>query len=134
MEKQSIDPIIDDVLRLLVYVITADDKVYQEEIDSFLRVSSELELSDDNSLILERDWLFDWFLQNYEAVKAANVRADVDTKIVHLFIRLKAWPNKKQLLDATRTIAASDGDYHLNEKVVIALAAAYWDMKSPAME
>ena len=134
MAKQSIDPIVDDVLRLLVYVITADDKIYQEEIDSFLNVTSELRLSDMNSQVLTREWLLDWFSHNLEGIKSASDNSDVDMQIIHLFIRLQLWDEKAQLLSATRKIAGSDGDYHLNEKVLIALAAAYWDMETPAME
>jgi uncharacterized tellurite resistance protein B-like protein len=133
MTQQTIDPIVEDVLSLLVFVITADAKIYQEEIDSFLSVAAGMPLSDTEGNVLTRGWLFDWFLQNCEPIRAQTASAEAESKIVHLFVRLQSWQDKNQLLDALRSVAASDGQYHLNEKVLIALAAAYWDAETPAM-
>ena len=134
MVQQNIEPIVEDVLRLLVFVITADAKIYQEEIDSFLSVVAEMPLSNTDGEVLTRGWLFDWFLHNCEPIRAETASPEAESKIVHLFVRLQSWPNKNQLLDALRSVAASDGQYHLNEKVLIALAAAYWDAETPTME
>lgn len=133
MGKQSIDSVVEDVLHLLVFVITADSKTYQEEIDGFLIAAVGLQLCDRAGCPLSRGWLFDWFLQNCEPIRTLTTSPEADSKIVHLFVRLQSWRDKNQLLDALRSIAASDGQYHLNEKVQIALAAAYWDAKSPVM-
>lgn len=133
MTQLTIDPIVEDVLSLLVFVITADEKIYQKEIDSFLSVAAGLKVADKEGNALTRGWLFDWFLHNCEPIRAQTTSPEAEHKIVHLFVRLQSWPNKVQLLEALRSVAASDGQYHLNEKVLIALAAAYWDTESPAM-
>ena len=92
-----------------------------------------MQLSDREGQALTRGWLFDWFLQNCESLRADTEGSAADTKIVHLFVRLQSWKDKDQLLDAPRSVAASDGQYQLSEKVLIALAAAYWDAETPAM-
>lgn len=134
MTDNKIDAATEDVLRLLVYVLVADKKIHQEEIEGFVQASLSLELVGTDITLLSRAWLFDWFLHNCEAIRAESESPDIDGKIAHLFVRLQSWPNKPGLLEALRSVAASDGQYHLTEKVLIALAAAYWDAKTPAMD
>lgn len=133
MTKYNIDPSTEDVLRLLVYVVVADKKIHQDEIDGFLKAASSLNLIGSDQNLLDRGWFFDWFLHNCEDIRANARLPEMDNEIVHLFIRLQSWPDKIGLLTALRSVAASDGEYHLDEKVLIALAAAYWDLKMPDM-
>lgn len=133
MDHKKIDPIVEDVLRLLVVVILADTRIHQEEIDSFLSVTAAIPLQDADGSALTRTWLFDWFLQNCETIRTHSESPQGDNIVAHLFVRLQVWPDKEQLLGALRSVAASDGEFHISEKVLIALAAAYWDVETPAM-
>lgn len=123
-----------DILSLLAYVVMADHEVHPQEINSFLDAALELNLNDNTGLELSRAWLFDWFLQNYENIKQNSHPSGSDADIVRLFLRLQSWERKKELLNSAIKIAVSDDDYHLNEKVLITLAAAYWDMKVPPLK
>ncbi|NNC36194.1 MAG: hypothetical protein EX271_02325 [Acidimicrobiales bacterium] len=133
MAELKLNTIVEDVLRLLLYVVAADKKIYQNEIDGFLKATTDLCLADTDGNALPRSWLFDWFLQNYQAVKTDTENSDFSTNLVHHFIRLRTWPDKKRLLSILCNIAVADGDYHLNEKVLVALAAAYWEEKAPEL-
>ena len=133
MNDKNIDSETEDVLNLLLFVITADSKILKEEIESFRTVAAELNLSDRQGIALSDQWVSNWFEKNSEAVRQESGRPEADSKLVHLFIRLQKWPNKIKLLDALCHVAASDGQFHINEKVLITLAAAYWDINSPQM-
>ena len=117
----------------MLFVITADSKILKEEIDSFRTVATNLNLTDRQGVALSDQWVSHWFEKNSEAVRAESGRPEAVSKLVHLFIRLQKWPNKIKLLDALCHVAASDGQFHINEKVLITLAAAYWDINSPHM-
>lgn len=131
MAQIIVSPVVDDVLRLLLYVVVADEKIHQDEVDGFLEVADGLALADTERNALERGWLFDWFLQNVQEAKADVSNPEFSAKLVHLFIRLREWPEKKRLVDAACGIAAVDGHIDLNEKVLITMATAYWDAEEP---
>jgi len=131
MNLKGIDPQTKDVLQLLLFVITADSRILDEEVASFRDVSIGMKLTNSVGDPLSATWLSEWFTQNCESARAQSGQPETDSTLVHLFVRLKDWPNKIQLLDALCSVAASDGQIHLNEKVLITLAAAYWDTKSP---
>jgi uncharacterized tellurite resistance protein B-like protein len=133
MEDLECDPQVNNVLRLLTFVIVADAKIYQKEIDAFLAAADGLDMSDRDGKRLSRTWLFEWFLQYCENIRAESTLPNVDTKLVKLFVRLQSWPTKQQLLAALCKVAAADGHFHINEKVLIALAAAYWGQSTPEM-
>jgi len=120
---------IDDVLILLALVILADNKVYRQEVEVFIKVAESL--GDDfwGQNIISRKFLHDWLKLHFKELETLNKSKSKDAALAKLFIRLKQVPQKRKLVDAMVSVAAADGKIQVDEKILISLAALYWDQE-----
>lgn len=121
----------EDLLTLLAHVIIADNKVFQEEIDEFVRSSIGLGIRKRDGSLLTRKWLVNWFKTRHEQIKKTVEKHDIQQELASLFRRLRPMDEKQQVLDCMCSIAQSDGHFHINEKLLVALASGHWGMRAP---
>jgi len=107
----------DHILTLMASIVVSDQRVREDEINSFIK----------NAHIMANE-----MNQTLEARRqdiAREISAEtVDTYIVGNVMALEPFFHKQVLLNCLISIAAADAEIHEKEVDIVNLAAAYWDL------
>lgn len=126
---QHYDP--EDLLRLMAHVVVADNRVFDEEIEAFVACAIKLNVQSESGAVLSQPVLEKWFTDNRDSIFKTAEQADVNRVLTDLFINLRPAENKEEILEVMCSIAKADGHFHINEKLLIALASGHWGMRAP---
>ena len=118
----------EEILELLAHVVLADKKIVAVEVDAFVNAALGLAIKSENGEIRSRKWLYEWFNRNIEQIDANSDRYDVHEIWARMLSKLEYSGNQKEILESMRNISVSDGYYHLNEKLLVAMAAGQWGL------
>lgn len=119
-----------DVLTLLALAIFADKKVYAREIEAFVDIAVNTFAKDSSVRNLNEADVLLWYENNRADLKVYLAQADFRARISALFARLKGHTLQPHLIDALRYISKADGEVHVSELALIALAGKAWESAS----
>jgi len=115
-----------DILTLLTIVILADKRVYKEEVDTFVSAVTSLNESISPEIFMTKGMAFDWFKSNRTRIDNLMVGPDVERNIREIIRRTRNVPGKPVIIEAMRSIAQADSDFHKTEESVINRTAYGW--------
>jgi uncharacterized tellurite resistance protein B-like protein len=116
------------ILTLLTVVILADDRVYKEEVDTFVASAMKLNKSISPDMFLTPKMAFDWFVANREHIQKTVNSPGGASHINRLILSLKSLKGKKEVIQAMQAIARADDELHKTEELVISQAAKVWGL------
>lgn len=116
------------ILSLLTLVILADKRVYKEEVDTFVKTVKHLNETISPDIFMTEGMAFDWFKSNRERISNLLVGPKVDGNIKRFIQGTKAVPDKAAVIQAMRTIAEADSDFHKNEESIIEKCIEGWKL------
>ena len=114
------------ILTLLTSIILADDRVYKEEVDTFVDVVLDLNAKISPEMFMTRKMAFDWFVANKDDVNKTLVSPNSDRHLDKLIKSLAKVRNKDAILTALQTIAHADNDFHQKEQAIIGRTIRLW--------
>lgn len=112
----------------MALVIIADDRVFEEEVSEFVNAVTALQNSVEFQTPVESQNLRDWFNSHEHELNSLMQSPRADAEIAKLFVRLNTMSDKKNMLKGMLSVAVSDGEIHLNEKILMSMAALYWNL------
>ena len=118
-----------DIMSLLGLVILADNRVYKEEVDTFVKAAIDLNKKVNPGLFLTTDMALKWFMENRDDLAAVLKSPAVKSKIDVIIKRLSRVPNQDAIIRVMEDIARSDQDYHRSEHYIISRAMEMWRMR-----
>ena len=121
-------------MSLFIHLIIVDHRIHREEIKSFVEAGQALRLKTEAGVRMSRRDLFQFFENRIKPIRDDAKTNEMHTKLIELFHKLQYMPDKQKALDWMCVIALSDGSVHVNERLIIALAAGHWDLHPPVWE
>ena len=120
-----------DIFTLLAIIVVADDRVYKEEVDSFVAQVEILKTEVGSEALVTTKLAFDWFHAQRDEIRAKIQQENSQFFVVRTIQGLLDFPDHGALLRSMEAVSVSDREFHIEEKSVIELAAAYWGQKPP---
>ena len=117
------------ILTLLTVVIVADKRVYQEEVNKFVQVVTNLNAVISPDIFMTKKMAFDWFVANREDIKNSLHLPDGDIRLKKLINSFQSGPYQTLILRAMMDIAQADNDFHDSEKTIIDMASEVWNVQ-----
>ena len=121
----------DLVYTLLGAVILADRKVRTVEIDTFKSLVKGFQSALKQIDPLTDNEIESWFAINRPDIESLMNGSEGADRLSKIFLALKGFEYKSQLLTAMKRIAVSDQELHQSEIDLMDLAATYWQMETP---
>ena len=122
----------EDVLTLMTMVILADERIYKEEVDAFVRAVFELNNAISPDIFITESMAFEWFKNNRDRIRDILKSPDSEPRVQALIRRMNKLRHKAKILAAMDTIAHADSDYHQKEHSVIRMSADNWGVPYPS--
>jgi len=116
------------ILSLMAAIIVSDDRVREDEIQSFINNTRFMARELNQDIALSDDLLRGWLEAKRATIAAIIMSDEADTFIIENIMALEPFAPKQFLLNCLISIAASDAEIHYKEADLINLAAAYWDL------
>lgn len=118
-----------DVMSLLGLVILADERVYKEEVDIFVKTAISLNKKVNPGLFLTQDMALKWFVENRERLQKIQKSPVYHSKVDRIIGSLSRVANQTDIIDGMEAIACADKDYHRSEHFIINRAIELWRLK-----
>jgi len=118
------------VFRLLGLMVLIDDRVYQEEVESFVSACIKLRDILNPNMMFTRKMAFDWFLAHRDSLSEALQTQTIDTLLRTLASGVEEKEEHVNILRALEMIAASDGHKHPRELLILKKLAGIWNIRS----
>lgn len=119
------------ILNLLSCVILIDKRVYQEEVQVFVKTSVTLAQKISPDMFITESMALDWFKANRDTIKTMLNSPHADRKVEQLIYSLSRSVERQDILNVMWLIAHADGDYHNTENRILKQAARTWNIKVP---
>jgi len=116
------------ILSLMAAVIVSDDRVREDEIQSFIKNVHIMADELNQDIALSDDLLHIWFETKRDDIAKQISGGNADTFIVENIMALEPFASKQVLYNCFISIAASDAEIHPKEAELVNLAAAYWGL------
>jgi len=114
------------ILTLLTVIILADDRVYKEEVDTFVEVVIDLNSKISPEMFMTHKMAFDWFVANKDDVAKILSSPNAERHLDNLIKSLNQVKRKDAILNALQTVAHADNDFHPKEQSVIGRTIRLW--------
>ncbi len=114
------------ILELLAQVIVADGHIYETELQAFANCAGDIPLLDNQGNRISNDFVKGWFEAHSGQISAFRASDNSDVDLTRLILSLADYPDKQAVVDALIKISRSDGDEHLEEKLLISIVKSYW--------
>lgn len=109
-------------------MIMVDKKVYQEEVEAFIKAAIQLRDAISPGMIMTPKMAKDWFIVHRERMAEVVDSLNYDYELIEIIGQLRGLPQKVEVLKAMITIALSDGFYHDKEKMIVKKTILYWNI------
>ena len=116
------------ILSLLTATVFADKRVFSEEINVFLKGAARLDILRYNKTKMSETKLLLWYETNKASVKEKMVTPYFKDWFYDLLEKLSDVEDKDAILSVMEDISQADGELHVSERALSALAARYWDV------
>ena len=120
-----------EIFTLLAIIVVADNRVYKEEVDSFVGQVDILKSQVGSEALVTSKLAFDWFIAQRDEIKAKINQDNAEFYIVRTIQSLMDFPDHGALLRSMEAVSVSDREFHIEEKSIIQLAAAHWGQTPP---
>ena len=120
-----------DIFTLLAIIVVADNRVYKEEVDCFVAQVDILKAEVGSDALVTPKLAFDWFNAHRDNIKAKIQQENSQFFVVRTIQGLLDFPDHGALLRSMEAVSVSDREFHIEEKSIIELAAAYWGQTRP---
>lgn len=114
------------VLELLSQVIVSDGHIYESELEALSRCAVAIGLSHKNGEPVSEDFVRGWFEAHRTQISSFRANDNSDVELTRLILSLADWPKKQAVVEALIDISKSDGNMHIEEKLLISIVKAYW--------
>jgi len=114
------------ILELLAQVIVADGHIFDSELEAFAGCAVDVPLLDNEGNRISDDFVRGWFEAHSSQISAFRASDNSDVELTRLILSLADYPDKQSVVDALIKISRSDGDEHLEEKLLISIVKSYW--------
>ena len=114
------------ILELLAQVIVADGHIYESELEAFASCAGDIPLLDNQGNRISKDFVRGWFEAHAPQISAFRANDNSDVDLTRLILSLSEYQDKQTVVDALIKISRSDGDEHLEEKLLISIVRSYW--------
>lgn len=119
-----------EIFTLLSMVILADERVYKEEVDTFVARAMEIKASmTDDVTLITSDIVFEWFRGNRENIAKILKSEDSHETALKSIHSLARCDSREAVLRAMVAVSMADKEYHPTEESLIKTAAAHWGLK-----
>ncbi len=115
------------VYTLLCTVILADKKVLNVELETFIKVATGIQTALNDRVIDTPSDLQKWFDFNLVRISSFLLRNNWQANIAEHLKALSHVGYKWHIIQAMKSIAVSDNEFHSSEVGIIKFTIAYWD-------
>lgn len=122
------------LLRLMALIILVDKKVYQEEVEAFIKATMQLRDAISPNMMMTPKMAKDWFIVHRERIEEVVNSLNYDYELIEIIGHLRGLPQKTEVLKAMIAIALSDDFYHDKEKMIIKKTVLYWNIDPRELE
>ena len=119
---------VNSVLSLIAATIFADKHIYASEVETFLKSTVKLKPVLRLEPKLTEAKLLSWYEMNKDEIRDKVSTPYFKDWFYSLLERLKDFPEKEAILETMKKIAYADGEVHVSERALVALAGRYWDL------
>jgi len=116
---------------LFCMTILADERVYQEEIETFQEAGLALKANLSPKIMLTRHMMIDWFKLYREDISEIMKGPERSVIIQKSLDNLQDVPERVEIAKSLIAIAQSDGHKHRNEIDIISRAQKAWGLSLP---
>lgn len=120
-----------DIFKLLAMVVIADERVYKEEVDSFVNSVLALKSSIDDDILITRDMAFEWFRGNRDEILELVKTPEFSATALQIIFSMNEFEHRAAVLQAMMTVSMSDNEFHPSEETLIVSTASHWKLKVP---
>lgn len=118
-----------DLLSVIAVTIFADKRVFAREIETFLKMSEEVQLLRKADDKLSEAKLLSWFDANSTMIRDKIKTPKFESWFYGCLDRLNGLYDKEAILDIMHEIAKSDDEFHISEQALIILTANRWNLE-----
>lgn len=118
-----------DLLSVIAVTIFADKRVFAREIETFLKMSEEVQLLRKADDKLSEAKLLSWFDANSAMIRDKIKTPKFESWFYGCLDRLNGLYDKEAILDIMHEIAKSDDEFHISEQALIILTANRWNLE-----
>ena len=120
---------IDSILKLLALTVFADQRVFTDEIDTFINSARNLEAFETSETDISPAKLLAWFETHRSELKdKLENLSTFETWVNNILDELSDHPEKPAILNRMIKISKADGELHISEKALIVLTARRWNI------
>ena len=120
---------IEDILTLFAMTILADRRLFMEEMEVFMDLSSTIEQFNTGPAKLSGAAMLEWF-ENHKAELLVKLETpDFDSWFYGILDRLAPLENKNVILQAMGALSIADDNVHVSERALLSLTAEHWKIE-----
>ena len=117
---------LNNILSLIVATIFADKRIYDSEIDTFVKSTASLKIAKKLEPKLSRTRLLVWYDANQNDIRKKLETPYFKDWFYDLLDKLSEVQGKRAILKVMDDIARADGEVHVSERALITLAQRHW--------
>jgi len=114
------------ILELLAQVIVADGHIFESELQAFASCAKDIPLLDNAGNQVSEQFARGWFEAHAKQISQFRANDNADVDLTRLILSLSEFANKQAVVEALINISKSDGEEHLEEKLLISIVKSYW--------
>lgn len=115
-----------NILSLIAATIFADKRVYASEIEVFGKATAKLKALQESKPKLSETKILVWYEMNKDDIRRKITAPYFKDWFYDLLEQLSDVQDKQSILDIMQKISLADGDVHVSERALMALAKRYW--------
>lgn len=117
-----------NILTLIAATIFADKRIYDSEVDVFIKATGKLKAVNKLDSQISEDQLLSWYEQNKDDIRQKLGTPTFKDWFYNLLEQFRYVPekDKESIVEVMRKISIADGNVHESEKTLTALTERYW--------
>lgn len=115
-----------NILSLIAATIFADKRVYASEVEVFCKATANLKVLQQTTSKLSEAKILIWYEMNKDDIRQKITTPYFKDWFYDLLDQLSDVQDKKSILNIMQKISLADGDVHVSERALMALAKRYW--------
>lgn len=117
------------VMKLVGLMAIANERFTPDDMKSYQDQMMELRAVIDPSLVMTRQMIKDWLINNKLRLKSIITGLEIDSELLAIFQQFRNYDHKFDVLNAMVQVGISDGDYGRVEKMLIKKTILYWNVR-----
>lgn len=117
------------VMKLVGLMAIANERFTPDDMESYQDQMMELRTVIDPSLVMTRQMIKDWLINNKSRLKSIITGLEIDSELIAIFQQFRSYSHKFDVLNAMVQVGIADGDYGRVEKMLIKKTILYWNVR-----